>query len=70
MKFATDITAQKMKTAEDAGKIDAISRAQAVIEFTPKGDILHANENFLNALAISSRTFRANITRCSASKAM
>lgn len=50
VKFATDITAQKLKSAEDSGKIAAISRAQAVIEFTPKGEILTANENFLNTL--------------------
>ena len=50
VKFATDITAQKLKTAEDAGKLNAISRAQAVIEFTPNGDILTANENFLKTL--------------------
>ncbi|OJF94382.1 methyl-accepting chemotaxis protein [Pararhizobium antarcticum] len=50
VKFATDITAQKLKAAEEGGKLDAISRAQAVIEFTPKGDILTANENFLNTL--------------------
>lgn len=50
VKFATDITAQKLKAAEDAGKLDAISRAQAVIEFTPKGEILTANENFLKTL--------------------
>ena len=50
IKFATDITAQKLKAAEDAGKLDAISRVQAVIEFTPQGDILTANENFLKTL--------------------
>jgi methyl-accepting chemotaxis protein len=50
VKFATDITAAKLRSAEDAGKIDAISRAQAVIEFTPNGDILTANENFLSTL--------------------
>jgi methyl-accepting chemotaxis protein len=50
VKFATDITAQKLKSAEDAGKLEAISRAQAVIEFTPQGEILHANENFLKTL--------------------
>ncbi|TDW24945.1 methyl-accepting chemotaxis sensory transducer with Pas/Pac sensor [Rhizobium azibense] len=50
VKFATDITEQKLKAAEDSGKLDAISRAQAVIEFTPKGDILTANENFLKTL--------------------
>jgi methyl-accepting chemotaxis protein len=50
VKIATDITAVKLKTAEDAGKIDALSRAQAVIEFTPTGEILTANSNFLSAL--------------------
>jgi methyl-accepting chemotaxis protein len=50
VKFATDITEQKLKAAEDAGKLDALSRAQAVIEFTPKGEILTANKNFLEAL--------------------
>ncbi|MCO5733889.1 methyl-accepting chemotaxis protein [Rhizobium sp. SSA_523] len=50
VKFATDITAHKLRSAEDAGKLDAISRAQAMIEFTPTGEILGANENFLSAL--------------------
>lgn len=50
VKFATDITAAKMKAAEDAGKLAAISRAQAVIEFSVEGEILTANENFLSTL--------------------
>ncbi|OCJ02697.1 chemotaxis protein [Rhizobium sp. AC44/96] len=50
VKFATDITAAKLKSAEDAGKLDALSRAQATIEFTPDGHILTANENFLQTL--------------------
>ncbi|KAA3506421.1 PAS domain S-box protein [Agrobacterium vitis] len=50
IKIATDITAQKLKTAEDAGKLEALSRAQAIIEFTPAGDVLTANENFLSTL--------------------
>ena len=50
VKFATDITAVRMKAAEDAGKLDAISRSQAVIEFTPTGEILDANQNFCAAL--------------------
>nr|MDT0666594.1 PAS domain-containing protein [Micromonospora sp. DSM 115978] len=50
IKFATDITAYKMRTLEDAGKIAAISRAQAVIEFNMDGTIVTANENFLNAM--------------------
>ena len=50
VKIATDITAQKIKSMEDAGKLAALSRSQAVIEFTPAGDILTANDNFCSAL--------------------
>jgi methyl-accepting chemotaxis protein len=50
IKFATDITARKLKYAEEEGKLNAISRAQAVIEFTPTGHILTANQNFLTTL--------------------
>ncbi|KJC33812.1 histidine kinase [Bradyrhizobium sp. LTSP885] len=50
VKFATDITAQKIHSMEDAGKIAAISRAQAVIEFNMDGTIVSANENFLGAM--------------------
>ncbi|RYE40397.1 MAG: PAS domain S-box protein, partial [Hyphomicrobiales bacterium] len=53
VKFATDITAQKLKSAEDAGKLDALSRAQAVIEFSPNGEIQTANQNFLSVLGYS-----------------
>ena len=50
VKFATDITARKIKSMEDAGQIAAISRAQAVIAFEMNGTIITANENFLKAL--------------------
>ncbi|WP_419912233.1 methyl-accepting chemotaxis protein [Hoeflea sp.] len=50
IKFASDITEEKFKSADDAGKIEAISRAQAVIEFDPSGNILTANENFCAAM--------------------
>jgi methyl-accepting chemotaxis protein len=50
VKFATDITARVMRSADDAGQIAAIDRAQAVISFTPEGKILAANRNFLAAL--------------------
>jgi methyl-accepting chemotaxis protein len=53
VKFATDITAQKIQGMEDAGKIAAMSRAQAVIEFNMNGTIVTANENFLNAMGYS-----------------
>jgi methyl-accepting chemotaxis protein len=50
VKFATDITAQKIKSMEDAGQIAAVSRAQAVIAFEMDGTIVTANENFLGAM--------------------
>jgi methyl-accepting chemotaxis protein len=53
IKIATDITAQKLRSMEDAGKIAAIGRAQAVIEFNLDGTIVTANENFLKALGYS-----------------
>ncbi|MCK1397916.1 PAS domain-containing protein [Bradyrhizobium sp. 4] len=50
VKFATDITARKIRSLEDAGKISAIGRAQAVIEFNLDGTIITANENFLSVV--------------------
>jgi methyl-accepting chemotaxis protein len=50
VKFASDITGGKSKAIEDAGKLEAISRSQAVIEFTPTGEIIVANENFCKAM--------------------
>jgi methyl-accepting chemotaxis protein len=53
VKFATDVTAAKMKTAEYEGKIQAICKAQAVIEFNLDGTIIGANENFLKTVGYS-----------------
>jgi methyl-accepting chemotaxis protein len=50
VKFATDITAIKQKAFEDAGKLEALSRSQAVIEFTTNGNVITANENFLSVM--------------------
>ncbi len=46
VKFATDITADKARTSEAEGKVAAISKSQAVIEFTPTGEVITANDNF------------------------
>ncbi|GAB2520056.1 methyl-accepting chemotaxis protein [Simplicispira piscis] len=48
VKLATDITAQRVQQADFEGKIAAIHRVQAVIEFDLAGHILDANANFLN----------------------
>ena len=50
VKQAMDITSFKLSSFEDKSKIVAIGRAQAVIEFTVSGDVVDANENFLNTL--------------------
>jgi methyl-accepting chemotaxis protein len=52
-KFATDVTAEKLKNAVLAGQITAIEKAQAVIEFNMDGTIITANANFLGALGYS-----------------
>ncbi|WP_339036122.1 PAS domain-containing methyl-accepting chemotaxis protein [Bradyrhizobium symbiodeficiens] len=53
VKFATDVTADKLKNADLAGQIAAIDKAQAVIEFNMDGTIIAANANFLGALGYS-----------------
>ena len=53
VKFATDVTAEKLKTADLAGQIAAIGKSQAVIEFNMDGTIITANDNFLGALGYS-----------------
>jgi methyl-accepting chemotaxis protein len=50
VKYATDITQQKMKNADFAGQLAAIGKSQAVIEFNLDGTVITANENFLNTL--------------------
>ncbi|AVT74506.1 methyl-accepting chemotaxis receptor/sensory transducer with PAS domain [Rhodopseudomonas palustris] len=53
VKYATDVTAQKLKNADFSGQIEAIRKSQAVIEFGIDGTVLDANDNFLHALGYS-----------------
>ncbi len=53
IKFANDITESKLHALDTAAKINAISRAQATIEFNTDGTIIGANENFLSTLGYS-----------------
>lgn len=50
VKFASDITEAKLRAAEFKGKVTAIDRAQAVIEFAVDGTVLAANKNFLKTM--------------------
>lgn len=54
VKFATDVTQEKLRNADRESQIDAISRSQAVIEFDNSGNILQANQNFLDTMGYSS----------------
>ena len=53
VKVATDVTQARLQAADHEGQIQAIGKAQAVIEFALDGRILHANDNFLGALGYS-----------------
>ena len=50
VKFATDITTQKNVASDFEGRMTAISKVQAVIEFNLDGSIIAANENFCKTL--------------------
>ena len=50
VKVASDITQTKLRNAEFESRLNAISRVQAVIEFTPAGEVITANELFLSVL--------------------
>jgi methyl-accepting chemotaxis protein len=50
VEYATDITEQKVKNADYVGKMEAISKAQAIIEFEMNGMVRTANENFLRLM--------------------
>ncbi len=50
VKYATDITAQVRQTADFEGRIDAIDKVMAVIEFSLDGTVLAANQNFLQVM--------------------
>lgn len=53
VKFATDVTEQRLRTADMEGRLAAIDKAQAVVSFTLDGIILEANDNFLATMGYS-----------------
>lgn len=50
VQLCTDVTQAHEQNVQRAGVIDALERSMAVIEFTPKGVILKANDNFLKVV--------------------
>lgn len=55
VKFALDVTAEKLQSNEFHAKVAAMDRALAVIEFDLNGNVLSANENFLRTMGYSLR---------------
>ena len=50
IKVAQVTTEAKLKAAEAESRMVALDRVQALIEFTPNGEVVTANENFLKTL--------------------
>jgi methyl-accepting chemotaxis protein len=53
VEYATDITEQKLRTADYEGQLAAIGKAQAVIEFNVDGTIRAVNDNFAKMFGYS-----------------
>ena len=53
IKVATDITTRVNTEHENESTLSALGRSMAVIEFTPEGKVITANENFLNTMHYS-----------------
>lgn len=53
VKYVLDVTETKLRNAEYEGKVTAISRSQATVEFDLEGRILTANQNFLDVVGYS-----------------
>jgi methyl-accepting chemotaxis protein len=49
VKFCTDVTDRKLRTADYEGQLSAIDKSQAVIQFNLDGTVITANPNFLAA---------------------
>jgi methyl-accepting chemotaxis protein len=58
VKYCMDITAQKMQAADFEGQVNAIRKAQAVIEFDLDGTIRTANELFLRTVGYTLEELR------------
>ncbi|WP_323136535.1 methyl-accepting chemotaxis protein [Aeromonas caviae] len=50
LKMASDVTEQHLRLERLEALTEALDRSRAMIEFTPNGDILHANANFLSVM--------------------
>ncbi|PYD08652.1 hypothetical protein ALQ93_03041 [Pseudomonas syringae pv. pisi] len=50
VKYALDVTTRVMSENETSSKLAAVDRAMAICEFEPNGNVITANNNFLNVM--------------------
>jgi methyl-accepting chemotaxis protein len=55
VKYATDITEQKIKNSDFEGQMTAISKSQGIVEIGLDGKLLKANEVYLNMLGYTEK---------------
>ena len=54
IKIANDITAEKQRLDSQTAIFESLDRSNALIEFTPTGEVISANSNFLQTMGYSS----------------
>lgn len=59
MKIASDITQKKQEALSREAIFQALDRSQAIIEFTPDGHILDANDNFMAVMKCDVRSIKS-----------
>ena len=58
VKICADVTRQKLEAADSEGKLRAVDKVQAIIEFDLDGTIRTANDNFLRVIGYSMAEIR------------
>jgi len=58
LKIANDVTARHQKAQRQDAVLQALNSSMAVIEFTPQGEILEANENFENVIGYRAHEYQ------------
>ena len=58
LKMASDVTEQHLQAQRERAVVEALHRSLAVIEFSPSGQIITANRNFLDAVGYSLEQIR------------
>ncbi|PAJ75216.1 hypothetical protein CJF42_06080 [Pseudoalteromonas sp. NBT06-2] len=60
IKIASDVTVKYQESIAQNSILEALDRSLAIIEFTPQGEIITANGNFLNTVGYSLNEIKGN----------